>query len=64
MGCCGKKRKAVRTNGKLCPKCGWVMNRVHKFNPQTKTIEKYYQCTNIFKSSGTGVPCRYREPIK
>lgn len=65
MGCCGGKRKPFRTNGKLCPRCGWVMNRVHKYNSETRKVEKYWLCSNKVRAAGVaGGACRFREPIK
>lgn len=67
MGCCGRgKRKPARTNGKVCPKCGWVMNRVHKYDSQTKQVAKYWLCSNkAYKTFGVnGGSCGFRETIK
>ena len=56
MACCGQ-RKPVRPNGKICCKCGWVMYRVHKYDNNKKTVDKYWQCAN--KVQG----CLHKEDI-
>lgn len=63
MACCGQgKKKGFRTNGKICPKCGWLMNRVHKYNSTERQLEKYWICSN--RSLRNGLSCGYKENIK
>jgi hypothetical protein len=59
MACCGngKVRSGTRPNGKICPKCGWIMHRVHKYDNAKKQVYKYFQCTNKTQK------CHYRENI-
>jgi len=72
MACCGKSKnkklqkqragsQGVKWNGKVCPKCGWVMNRVHKYDQTTKSMTKQWICPN--KAVSTGRPCNYRENV-
>lgn len=62
MGCCGQGRKPAKPNGRVCPKCGFVMNRIHKFSPVTKSMLRYWACPN--KAGRNSQPCGYREDIK
>jgi hypothetical protein len=63
MACCGRgKRKAPKPNGKLCPRCGWAMYRVHKYDTTTRSVTKYFQCSNKH-ALRTGA-CNYREKIE
>ena len=68
MACCGRNKNpkkkptgVVKWNGKVCPKCGWVMTRVHKYDQTTRTMTKQWICPN--KSVKIGQPCNYRETI-
>lgn len=67
MACCGGKRKPMRSNGKVCPRCGWIMNRVHKYDTQQRKVIKYFLCSSkqnrTPQRAGGGV-CAYKEPIK
>lgn len=61
MPCCSGARKGTRTNGKICPRCGWVMHRIHKYNTAKKQVDKYWLCSNkAFK----GKACAFKEQIK
>jgi hypothetical protein len=65
MACCGNKRKPFRTNGKVCPRCGWVMNRVHKYDTNSRTVVKYWLCSNKTRKAGAaGGACAFKETIK
>jgi hypothetical protein len=66
MGCCGNKRKPFRTNGKVCPRCGWVMNKVNKYDTTTRSATRYWFCSNktLFKNKAGGGSCAYKETIK
>lgn len=62
MPCCGKgKRNPARPNGKVCPKCGWAMHRVHKYDTQTKQVVKYWNCSN--KTAFRSNACNFKEKI-
>ena len=76
MACCGNNRKPVRSNQnraknqvrsqirtsrKTCPRCGWIMNRVHKYDTNKKAVIKYWLCSN---KSYKKAACNFRELIK
>ena len=74
MACCGKSKnnklqkqgntvgsQGAKWNGKVCPKCGWVMNRVHKYNQAIREMTKQWICPN--KAVQTGRPCNHREDV-
>lgn len=50
MACCGRgkpsRRRGFIPNSKLCPKCGWVLNQVHKYNSSRQEMVVYQQCSN------------------
>lgn len=63
MACCGQgQRKPLKSNGRICPKCGWAMYRVHKYDTNTRQVVKYWICSNkrVLKI-GT---CGFREKIE
>jgi hypothetical protein len=65
MACCGRgKRKPAKPNGKVCPRCGWVMNRVHKYDTNQRKVVRYFLCSNKHRKPGGGGACSYKEPIK
>ena len=75
MVCCGKNkkpvrsnkqpvkshRKPVRTNRKICPRCKWIMNRVHKYDTSKKKVIKYWLCSN---KSYNKQACNFKEAIE
>jgi len=56
MACgCGKAKPKAKPNGKVCSKCGWAMQRLHKYDPATKQTLRWYICSNP--------NCRYKEAL-
>jgi len=62
MACCGRGNKPLKPNGKVCPKCGWVMNRIHKYDSKTRLVSKYWLCSNKAYNVG-GRTCEFKESI-
>ncbi len=61
MACCSK-RKPAKANGKTCPRCGWAMYRVSQYDTKTRSVNKYWKCTNR-RAFRNGV-CNFREKIE
>lgn len=57
MGCCGRNKKVVpKPNKRLCPRCGWVLNLVHKYDNRQKIVDRNYLCSNKL--------CGFKEEFK